>query len=98
MNKQTKENILQFLNRTELKGYEVPAFNQCISELLAEDEVEKLHEDKEEIQDEDQEDFQDQESDEEELEEHTDKEINKKKKAVTSILDEVGGLWTRTYH
>jgi len=89
MNKQTKENILQFLNRTELKGYEVPAFNQCISELLAEDEVEKLHEDKEEIQDEDQEDFQE---DEEEKEEHTDKEINQKKKAVTSILDEVGGL------
>ena len=85
MNKQTKENILQFLNRTELKGYEVPAFNQCISELLSEDEVEKLHEDKEEIQDEDQEDFQ-------EDEEHTDKEINKKKKAIKSILDEVDGL------
>ena len=88
MNKQTKENILQFLNRTELKGYEVPAFNKCISELLAEDEVEKLHEDKEEIQDEDQEDFQE----DEEPEEHTDKEINKKKKAIKSILDEVDGL------
>jgi len=88
MNKQTKENILQFLNRTELKGYEVPAFNQCISELLAEENLQE----KGVENNEDQEDFQDQESDEEELEEHTDKEINKKKKAVTSILDEVGGL------
>ena len=94
MNKQTKENILQFLNRTELKGYEVPAFNQCISELLAEENLQE----KGVENNEDQEDFQDQESDEEELEEHTDKEINKKKKAITSILDEVDGLWTRTYH
>jgi len=88
MNKQTKENILQFLNRTELKGYEVPAFNQCISELLAEENLQE----KGVENNEDQEDFQDQESDEEELEEHTDKEINKKKKAITSILDEVDGL------
>lgn len=82
------------MNRTELKGYEVPAFNQCISELLAEENLQE----KGVENNEDQEDFQDQESDEEELEEHTDKEINKKKKAITSILDEVDGLWTRTYH
>ena len=68
MNKQTRETIVQFLQRTELKGYEVPAFNQVMQELL-EEEPEEMLKDKEEIQDEDQED-QDQEPEEDEEDKH----------------------------
>lgn len=87
MNKQTKETIVEFLKRTELKGYEVPAFNQAMRELL-EDEPEEMLKDKDEIQDEDQE-----EQDEEEpVEEITEEDIKKKKKDVSSIMAEIDGL------
>lgn len=35
MNKKTIENILRFLERTELKWNEVPAFVWCINELTS---------------------------------------------------------------
>ncbi len=86
MNKQTKETIVEFLKRTELKGYEVPAFNQVMHELL-EDEPEEMLKDKEEIQDEDQED-----QDQEPEEEITEQDIKKKKKDVSNIMAEIDGL------
>ncbi|HRY74146.1 MAG TPA: hypothetical protein P5098_00440 [Candidatus Dojkabacteria bacterium] len=86
MNKQTRETIVQFLQRTELKGYEVPAFNQVMQELL-EEEPEEMLKDKEEIQDEDQED-----QDQEPEEEITEQDIKKKKKDVSSIMAEIDGL------
>lgn len=92
MNKQTKETIVEFLKRTELKGYEVPAFNQAMHELL-EDEPEEMLKDKEEIQDEDQEG-----QNQEPEEEITEQDIKKKKKDVSSIMAEIDGLWIRTYH
>ena len=33
MDKDTAELILRFLERTELRGGEVPAFNKCVAEL-----------------------------------------------------------------
>jgi hypothetical protein len=86
MNKQTKETIVEFLKRTELKGYEVPAFNQVMHELL-EDEPEEMLKDKEEIQDEYQED-----QDQEPEEEITEQDIKKKKKDVSNIMAEIDGL------
>ena len=86
MNKQTKETIVEFLKRTELKGYEVPAFNQAMHELL-EDEPEELLKDKDEIQDEDQEE-QDEEEPEEEISED---DIKKKKKDVSNIMRDIEG-------
>ena len=40
MNKETLNNIFAFLQRVDLKGHEVPAFNKAINELsqLAENE------------------------------------------------------------
>lgn len=87
MNKQTKETIVEFLKRTELKGYEVPAFNQAMHELL-EDEPEEMLKDKDEIQDEDQEEPEE----EEPVEEITEEDIKKKKKDVSSIMAEIDGL------
>jgi hypothetical protein len=84
MNKQTKETIVEFLKRTELKGYEVPAFNQAMQELLGEDPEEMLK-DKDEIQDEDQEE-QDEEDPEEEISED---DIKKKKKDVSNIMKDI---------
>jgi len=87
MNKQTRETIVQFLQRTELKGYEVPAFNQVMQELL-EEEPEEMLKDKEEIQDEDQE-----EQDEEEpVEDVPEEDIKKKKKDVLNIMKDIEGL------
>lgn len=87
MNKQTKETIVEFLKRTELKGYEVPAFNQAMHELL-EDEPEELLKDKDEIQDEDQE-----EQDKgEPVEEVPEEDINKKKRDIAHIMAEIDGL------
>lgn len=83
MNKQTKETIVEFLKRTELKGYEVPAFNQAMHELL-EDEPEMLK-DKDEIQDEDQEEPEE----EEPVEEITEEDIKKKKRDVAHIMKDI---------
>lgn len=87
MNKQTKETIVEFLKRTELKGYEVPAFNQAMHELL-EDEPEEMLKDKEEIQDEDQE----KPEEEEPVEEYTEEDIKKKKRDVAHIMKDIEGL------
>lgn len=89
--KEIINSALRFLERTELKGSEVPMFNEVINFLVTEfnnEEKPKSEEPEEEIQDEDQE-----EQDEEEpVEEITDKKIQKKKIELKDLMGEVDSL------
>lgn len=94
MNKQAIEYMIMFLNRTELKGSEVPLFNTVMVEL------EREYNNKEvkpteviEQQSEDTEDYpEDEDEQPEEEKEITEKDIKKEKKKVEDLMKEIDEL------
>jgi hypothetical protein len=86
MNKQTIEYAIAFLNRTELKGSEVPYFNEIMSEL------EKEYNKKPVVTSEDQDEEMEDEEQEEDEPEISDKEVKKEKKKVLDLMEEVNQL------
>jgi len=96
MNKEAIEHAIVFLNRTELKGSEVPYFNEIVSELekeynKKEEPIKENEESNEDIPEEDNDDI-NKDDDADKEPDIKDKEINKKKKKILDLMDEVNNL------